>query len=373
MQKLIDRLSAELMQREAKGLMRSLRTSDLIDFASNDYLGMARSRALFEVINQEVAQLSGKLNGAAGSRLLSGNTALAERIERELADFFGGESALLFNSGYAANTGVLSAIPQRHDTIVYDELAHASIKDGARLSLAQAFSFRHNDIADLEKKLQRATGRAFIVVESIYSMDGDMCPLETIVGIADQYNATLIIDEAHSTGVVGPVGKGLAISRGVSAKIAVRIYTFGKAMGCHGACVAGSTVLKDYLVNTSRPFIYTTALPPHALIAISAAFRYLQQNTSLIRQLQENILRFESAMTSRPGYTRSGTAIQCVAFPGNEAVNAAALALNGKGFDVRPIRKPTVPSGQERIRVCLHAYNTPEEIETLAEEIAKLI
>src|SRR5690348_16366783 len=180
-QTLIDRLRGELLQRETAGLQRHLLLQSLIDFTSNDDLGLARSRELFNMIVCEGEGLAGNLNGATGSRLLSGNSALAEKVEHQLATVFQGESALLFNSGYAANLGVLSALPTRNDTIVYDEHAHSSIKDGARLGLPRRLSFRHNDLGDLESKLQRAAGHVFVVVESIYSMDGDRCPLIELV------------------------------------------------------------------------------------------------------------------------------------------------------------------------------------------------
>jgi 8-amino-7-oxononanoate synthase len=369
--RLLQRLQEELTQRETGGLQRHLTLGTLIDFTSNDYLGLSRSRALCEMIAARSLALQGNVNGATGSRLLSGNSALAEEVERQLAAVFEGETALLFNSGYAANIGVLSALPTRNDTILYDELAHASIKDGARLSLARRLSFRHNDFEDLENKLLRASGHCFIVVESIYSMDGDPCPLVELIEVAERHNATVILDEAHSTGVEGPAGGGMALSLGVADRIGVRIYTFGKAMGCHGACVVGPTVLRQYLINTSRPFIYTTALPPHALMTISCAFTYLAAHPELAGQLATNVQRFSAAMSEKSAFVSSGTAIQRLIIPGNERVTTAAARLRNKGFDVRPIRRPTVPEGTERIRICLHAFNTPEDIAALAHELNK--
>jgi 8-amino-7-oxononanoate synthase len=368
---LLDRLQTELAQRESAGLRRYLTLDALIDFTSNDYLGLARSRELFEIITTKSRALHDKLNGATGSRLLSGNSALAEEVEHQLAAVFQGDTALLFNSGYAANLGVLSALPRRNDTIIYDELAHASIKDGARLSLARRLSFRHNDLQDLENKLLRASGHCFIVVESIYSMDGDRCPLVELIEIAERNGATVILDEAHSTGIDGTSGGGMALSLGVADRIGVRIYTFGKAIGCHGACVVGSPVLRQYLINTSRPLIYTTALSPHALLAISCSFSYLQAHPQLADQLASNIQQFSHSLSKLPTFVSTGTAIQRIIVPGNDRVNAAAAHLRGKGFDVRPIRKPTVPEGSERIRICLHAFNTREDIKALAHELNK--
>lgn len=369
---LINRLHDELRQREVAGLKRQLSLNQLIDFTSNDYLGLAHSRELSSMISSRSAVLHDNINGATGSRLLSGNSALAEQVERQLADIFQSESALLFNSGYAANLGVLSSLPQRSDTIIYDELAHASIKDGARLSLARRLSFRHNDLDDLDNKLRQATGHCFVVAESVYSMDGDRCPLADLVTLVENHNATLVLDEAHSTGVVGIRGEGMALSSGLAERIGIRIYTFGKAMGCHGACVAGPAVLCEYMINTARPFIYTTALPPHALLTISCAFSFLERRPYLAQRLAANIAQFSNAMAGNPAYKGSDTAIQCIRIPGNTQVNAAAAHLRGKGFDVRPIRTPTVPAGSERIRVCLHTFNEAEDIGMLADEINKL-
>src|SRR5258708_29865889 len=228
----------------------------LIDFSSNDYLGLAKSRELFEIIQREIERIATPYNGATGSRLLSGNSELAERLEAKLAAIFHAQRTLLFNSGYTANLAVLSSLPQRGDTIIYDELAHACIKDGARLSLASRFSFKHNDLNDLEEKIKRSKGNIFIAVESIYSMDGDECPLEELTTLAEKYNAILILDEAHSTGSYGENGSGLAVQKKLEGKIAVRVYTFGKAIGVHGACVAGGGTFVNYLLQFTRPFYY---------------------------------------------------------------------------------------------------------------------
>ena len=163
----------------------------------------------------------------------------------------------------------------------------------------------------------------------------------------------------------------MALALGIADRIGVRIYTFGKAMGCHGACVVGSQVLRQYLINTSRPLIYTTALPPHALLTISCSFSYLKAHPALAHQLASNIVQFSNSLSKVPTFVSTGTAIQRIIVPGNERVNAAAAHLRGKGFDVRPIRKPTVPAGSERIRICLHAFNTVEDIEALAHELNK--
>lgn len=369
---LIDRLQKELAQRESTGLLRQLSTERLTDFISNDYLGLARSRTLHDLVTAKFRNSEGIINGATGSRLLSGNSTLAEQLEDELARIFHGDAALLFNSGYVANLGVLSSIPTRNDTILYDELAHASIKDGARLSLARRLSFRHNDLNDLEHKLKQAGGQCYVVVESVYSMDGDRCPLPELVALAERFDATIVLDEAHSTGVDGEGGAGIANALGIAEKIGIRIYTFGKAMGCHGACVVGSPVVKEYLINRSRPFIYTTALPPHALLTITCAFAFLEANPQLVRQLQTNIALFVQHLNGHHKDPSAATAIQSIQFPGNKNVNRASAELRARGFDVRAIRAPTVPAGTERIRICIHSFNEHSDIIQLAQAISGL-
>jgi 8-amino-7-oxononanoate synthase len=359
-------LQKKLEARERAGLMRFLKKENpaLIDFASNDYLGLARSRELQGLIEAEVARHSFN-NGATGSRLLTGNLEYTQTVEEYLAGFFQSESALIFNSGYTANLAVLSSLPGKDDTIIYDELAHACIKDGARLSLAKRFSFRHNDLQDLESKLRKATGQIYIAIESIYSMDGDEAPLKAITALATSYGAVMVLDEAHSTGVAGKEGRGLAVDSGLKDSIGIRVYTFGKAMGVHGACVAGSAELQQYLINFARPFIYTTALNPHSVASIYCAFKYREVNQHLQDQLGENIQTYLSGTFGVQNKTKSHSAIQTLLIPGNERVRAAGERLQQEGLDVRPILSPTVAVGTERLRICLHAFNTGAQIEKL--------
>ena len=358
----------QLQKRTLENSFRFLKTNaNLIDFTSNDYLGLARSIELNDQVVNKINSLHLKKNGATGSRLLSGNSAYTEEVEHRLAKIFKAEATLIFNSGYTANLGILSSIPQRGDTIIYDELAHACIKDGARLSLADRFSFKHNDLNDLEQKLKRSKGKTFIAVESIYSMDGDECPLEQLTVLAEKYDANIILDEAHGTGVMGEDGGGLAVSLNLENKIAIRTYTFGKAMGCHGACVAGATNLIQYLINFSRPFIYTTALPPHNTVTIDCAFEFLSKNIILQKQLHAKINLF--ILTNPDIRTKSKSAIQAVVIPGNENVKRISLQLQEQGFDVRPILSPTVPKGLERLRICLHTYNSNDDIIQLSKSL----
>ncbi|MBO9573185.1 MAG: 8-amino-7-oxononanoate synthase, partial [Chitinophagaceae bacterium] len=300
-------------------------------------------------------------SGSTGSRLISGNYPLIEKVEKDIAEFHDAEAALIFNSGYDANTGILSCVPQKGDTILYDALSHASIRDGIRLSFARSFSFAHNDVDDLEKKLQAAEGNIFIITESVFSMDGDTAPLAEIIKLCKEYNAKLIIDEAHGIGVIGEKGEGLMQSLGLHKACFARIYTYGKAAGCHGAAIAGSQALKDYLINFCRQFIYTTALPASAVQTISAAYSMFPGMKNERQHLQKLVKTFHENVGSLTIST-SFTPIQGIIIPGNEQVKKASSFLRESSFDVRPILYPTVPLSKERLRVVLHAFNTEDEV-----------
>jgi 8-amino-7-oxononanoate synthase len=377
MQSIEQRLANKLREREKAGNLRILSLSKgLIDFCSNDYLGLAKSEILHQQIQQAYAKLPQGLNGATGSRLISGHTDLAEKLEHLLATIFQAESVLLFNSGYSANTAILSAIPQKNDTILYDEYIHASLKEGARLSFANRFSFRHNDCEDLERKLKKASGEIFIIAESVYSMDGDFAPLEEILALCQTYDAHLIWDEAHSTGLWGTNGNGFACSKNLHSQIFARIYTFGKAMGVHGACIAGSHTLTDYLINFARPFIYTTALPAHSLVSIQEAFNYIHLQPQLQEGIHQKIQYFtrqlENYTLLKDYWIESQSPIQAVKIGGNVSTRQIAASLQQAGFDVRPILSPTVKEGEERLRICLHMFNSREEISQLIKHLAKV-
>ncbi len=375
---LIHKLQQKLLDRAEHNSLRKLTLNrGMIDFFSNDYLGLARSEELSADILKEFETQKGNVNGSTGSRLLSGNTAYTMKVEEELAAVFRAEKILLMNSGYNANLAVLSSIPQKGDTVIYDELVHASIKDGYRLGFASRFPFRHNDLGDLEAKLQKGKGDVFVVVESVYSMDGDAAPLLEMVNLCEQYGANLIVDEAHTTGIMGEHGSGMACALGIEQRIFARIYTFGKGMGIHGACVAGSRILIDYLVNYARSFIYTTALPVHSVAAVKCAFRYLQKHPGLAQELTDKIHFFKSGlpqeMISTGRYIPSNSPIQVLMTPGNLEVKKCAEALQAGKLDVRPILSPTVKEGEERLRICLHVYNTQEELELLMKSLNELL
>lgn len=358
-----DFLSDKLAEREQQGALRRLQVvAGKIDFCSNDYLGIVTNNLLPE-------PYQALKNGSTGSRLLSGNYPLMAETEAQIAAFHEAPAALLFNSGYDANVGLLACVAQRGDTILYDQLSHASLRDGIRLSFAHSFSFLHNDLDDLRKKLTQASGRIFIVTESVFSMDGDLCPLNELVGLAHQFNAHLIIDEAHATGVIGKDGAGLVQQLGLQQQVFARMHTFGKACGCHGAVVLGSERLKTYLVNFARSLVYTTALPEHAVAMIHAAYQKFPLMHEERGRLQELISRFRT-MRSPFEKLDSETPIQGIVVPGNSAVTARAEKLNAGGFDVRPIRYPTVPKGRERLRIVLHAFNTAAELDNLCTALA---
>ncbi len=360
-------------KRRIDGNLRLLRLnlSDSLDFCSNDYLGFARSAELAGAIEKQVGFQKSLVNGATGSRLLSGNSLLAEELEEAVANFHKAECGLIFNSGYDANLGLFSCIASRSDTILYDELSHASIIDGVRLSTAHAFKFRHNDLEHLEALMKKASGTIYVGVESVYSMSGDFSPLSQILGLCEKYHALLIVDEAHATGVFGEKGKGRVVELGLEKKVFARVHTFGKALGVHGAIILGSEELRTFLINFSRPFIYSTALPPHSLIAVQCAYHFLNAQEGRINMLRERIVFFKekAGLLKSLLFEESFSAIQCVIIKGNVKVKALAGSIQSRGYDVRPILSPTVASGSECIRICLHTFNTFEQIQGLLNEI----
>ncbi|SFB00023.1 8-amino-7-oxononanoate synthase [Flavobacterium swingsii] len=362
-------LLAKLEQRKQNNALRSLSLrNNLIDFSSNDYLGFSKSESIFDKIHQFLLDRNIKINGATGSRLLSGNHHLYQETEDLIAKFHQSETALIFNSGYDANVGFFSAVPQRNDVILYDELCHASIRDGIQLSNAKSYKFNHNDFENLEKlilKCQTELVEVYIVTESVFSMDGDCPNLEELALLSEKNHCNLVIDEAHALGVFGEKGQGLVQELQLQNKVFARIMTFGKGLGCHGAAILGSQNLKEYLVNFARSFIYTTGLSPHSVATILVAYNQLKNDTIQIDKLRENIIHFnqeKQILGLKPMFVRSKSSIQSAIIPGNQNVKNIAKQIQEKGFDVKAILSPTVPEGQERLRICLHSYNSKEEI-----------
>ncbi|MFK7953852.1 MAG: aminotransferase class I/II-fold pyridoxal phosphate-dependent enzyme [Ekhidna sp.] len=336
-----------------------------IDFYSNDYLGLAQSEQLKKRIATEQQSLDGIPNGATGSRLLSGNSSYAEKVENKIAHFHNTESALIYSSGYTANLGLISCLATKETTLFTDELIHASLIDGARLGQSSKIRFKHNDPIDLEQKLQRVSGQKLVIVESIYSMDGDICPLEEIASICQKQNTMLIVDEAHSMALAGKNGEGLIQQLNLENQVLARIMTFGKGSGVHGAAVVGPSWLKEYQINFSRSTIFSTAPSPHQFATISAMYNVLPEITEERNKLREVISYFISKRENSNGWINSPSHIQSLIIPGNEQVVNIASKLQASGINALPIRRPSVAEGAERIRFCLHSYNTKEEIDLL--------
>ncbi len=382
-----NKLENKISLRKENKAFRSLgKSTMLIDFSSNDYLGMAKSEIVFDAAHQFLIDDNSKINGATGSRLLSGNHSLYELVEKQISEFHRSESALIFNSGYDVNIGFFSSVPQRGDVIVYDELIHASIRDGIQLSNAKAHKFKHNDIEDLKCLLERSReasskeAEIYVVTESVFSMDGDMPDLFKMSELIKKYNGYFVVDEAHAIGVFGAKGCGKIQELNLEKEVFARIVTFGKALGCHGAAVLGSQKLTDYLVNFARSFIYTTGLSPHALATIRSVYNQLvissEYRKSRQQLLKENIQFFKSELLRlqlQKAFIESNSAIHCCLVSGTIKTKKTANRLREKGYDVKAILSPTVFAGEERLRFCLHSYNSPKEITEVLENLSMFV
>ncbi len=341
------------------GLARKSRTRRLEprtghDFASNDYLGLAGSPRLAGAVTEALAR--GVPVGAAGSRLLRGNHPEHEALEAEAAAFFGSERALYLGSGYAANVALLSALPQRGDLIVHDELIHASAHEGMRLSKADTVSVPHNDAGAFDDAIARwraagGAGTPYIAVESVYSMDGDRAPVADLIAIAERHDGFLMVDEAHATGIFGPSGRGLtAAFEGREALIA--LHTCGKALGASGALVTAAGPIVDFLINRARPFIYATAPSPLMAAAVRESLRVLADEPWR-REALAGLIAGAQARLAGLGLPSSDTQIQPVILGSNARATAVAAQVQAAGYDCRAIRPPTVPEGTARLRISL--------------------
>ena len=380
--KLPENLSKKLEIRKQNNALRQLpEHTNLVDFTSNDYIGFSNSKLIFDAAHQYLVKNAIFSNGATGSRLISGNHQVYQEAENYIAQFHQAASALIFNSGYDANVGFFSSVPQKGDLILYDELCHASIRDGIQLSYAKAYKFNHNDFEDLEKRLRQAQSdnlikEIYIVTETVFSMDGDCPNMEELIAVSEKYGGYLVVDEAHALGVFGNNGQGLVQEFEAQDKVFARIMTFGKGLGCHGAAILGSLELRAYLVNFARSFIYTTGLSPHSVATILVGYQHLEKENKDIKLLRENIIHFnqqKNLLGLKPIFVRSKSSIQSVIIPGNEKVKAIANQLQKKGFDVKAILSPTVPEGQERLRFCLHSYNTKDEISEVLQLLSNFV
>jgi 8-amino-7-oxononanoate synthase len=357
-----------LRRREEKGRLRAMSLNDgLVDFSSNDYLSLSKNASLRKVFLKEF-KYCGKM-GSGGSRLLDGNHSYIERLEVEISRFHNAPAGLIFNSGFDANVSVFTCVPQPNDWIIYDELIHASVHDGMKLSRAKnQLPFKHNSIKSLRECLEKASRDSskniFIAVESVYSMDGDTAPLSEIVQLTKSFNdlkTYIIVDEAHATGIIGPNGRGLVSKLGIENDIFIRVHTFGKALRSNGSVVLCSQITRKYLINYARPFIYSTSMAYPALASIRASYKFLQTNEfSRVRaRLWRKISYFDKLYASAEPSKSPIIGVVC-SNPGQ----LAALCKT-HGIIARPIVYPTVPKGKERIRICIHANNTKEQIAKL--------
>jgi 8-amino-7-oxononanoate synthase len=335
--------------------LRSLAPRAGIDFSSNDYLALASYPRMRKAISAAVE--AGTPIGAGGSRLLRGNCAEHESLETEAARFFGAEAAIFFGSGYIANFAVLTTLPQRGDLLVLDQLVHASIHEGARAGRAEFRFSTHNDANSVEEiiqdwRRQGGTGRIWIVAESLYSMDGDFAPLDALSAIADRHDAFLMVDEAHATGVFGPRGRGLTAAYEGRENL-IAIHTCGKALGAAGALVTATKVLRDFIVNRCRPFIFSTAPSPLMAVAVQEALSILRDEPGHQQRLKGLIDFAHGEIGARKGWRLSGSQILPFIVGDNARAMALAAALQARGFDIRGIRPPTVPPGTARLRISL--------------------
>lgn len=382
-------LKAWLNQQRERGGLRSLRPvirrgagrltlagddeRELLDFSSNDYLALAEHPALIAAAHEALRRFGA---GSGAARLMSGDLALHHELEDAVAQLKGKEAALTFGSGYMANVGIIPALVDRHGLIFSDRLNHASIHDGCRLSGARLVRFRHNDLNHLEALLKekRGAGTPLIVVESIYSMDGDRCPLRELVELKERFGCLLMVDEAHATGVFGENGGGVIEEDGVSEAVDLAMGTFGKALGSYGAYMAGNRELIEYLVNRARSFVFSTALPPAVAAASLAAVRLIRQEPSLRRELQEKIAYFKGLLRNGGyGADLGPSQIIPILVGGSEAALRKADLLRRQGLFVTAVRPPTVPEGTARLRFSITRHHSAADLSLAAKALLEIM
>lgn len=364
---------ADLRGLAARGRLRALKARAGIDFTSNDYLGLAESEELNRAAAAAVAR--GVPVGSGGSRLLRGNHPEHEALEAEAAAYFGAETALYFGGGFVANQAIFSTLPQRGDLVVHDELIHASVHEGLRRGRAEFVGVAHNDIDAFEAAIVRwraagGKGRPWLAVESLYSMDGDSPDLGGLFAVADRHDAMLVIDEAHATGVLGPNGRGLA-ARFEGCQNVVTLHTCGKALGTVGGFILAPRVLRDFLVNRCRPFIFATAPSPLIAAITRAAIELSRTNPERRERLARLVAFAGREIRHRCGLEASGSHIVPVVIGADQAAVAVAASLQRRGFDIRAIRPPTVPEGTARLRIALTANITEAIVADLFAALAE--
>ena len=374
-----NKLIKKLTNREEDKSIRNLEVQENeIDFFSNDYLGLSKSKKVFQETHQYLVKNQLEINGATGSRLLSGNHSLFQRVEDKLCEFHNSETALVFNSGYDANLGFFSSVLTREDIVLYDEYIHASIRDGITISNSKSYKFNHNDLENLAQTIEKVKKEGqtiYVVTESVFSMDGDSPDLISLTNYCTANSFYLIVDEAHAIGVLGENGRGEVQRLGIESQVFARVITFGKALGCHGAAILGESLLRDYLINFSRSFIYTTSLPPHSLATILFAYQEMEES-NLQGQLNSNIELFKNELIRlklQSYFIESTSAIQSCVINGSNRIKKIAAHIQKKGFNIKPILSPTVPFGSERLRFCIHSYNSKKEISEVLELLATFV
>jgi 8-amino-7-oxononanoate synthase len=363
------RLEDELAALREQDQFRELSIPVGIDLGSNDYLGLSSDTRLKDAIIR--AMNEGGRIASTGSRLLSGNSERWEALEAEFAEFVGAEAALYFSSGYAANLGLLTSILKRTDTVFSDSSNHASITDGIRLSFARKVVFPHLDLEYLESAMKRTMGgQRVVVVESLFSMEGDRAPLHDLLALCGRYDAALIVDEAHSVGVDGPEGSGMIANIGRSETVLATIHTCGKALAAMGAFVAGSRTLRDFLVNHARTFIFTTALPPYCAAQIHESLKLAREADAArtrLKELSEYLRRNLKAAGFDTG--KSDSQIIPLVLGSNETALRFAASVTSSGFAIRAIRPPTVPPGTARLRLSLNAKLSVANLDAVTEAL----
>ncbi|MBE2993291.1 8-amino-7-oxononanoate synthase [Sphingomonas sp. CFBP 13603] len=353
---------------------RSLRPRQGVDFASNDYLGLAGSDRLRGAMVDALRR--GMPVGSGGSRLLRGNAPEHEALEADAATFFGTATALFFASGYVANTILFATLPQRGDLIVHDALIHASAHEGMRLTRATFVAAAHNDANAFEDAIvdwrrSGGTGRAWIAVESLYSMDGDRAPLVALAEIADRHDAILLIDEAHATGVFGTDGRGLAEGLDGRENV-ISLRTCGKALGCEGALLCGPATMREFIVNRGRGFIFSTAPSPLMALAVGEALRIIADEPARRKRLWDLIATAERVLAPY-GVAATGSQILPLVLGDAARTMRVAGAIQAAGFDVRGIRPPTVPEGTSRLRISLTLNAAVADIEALGKVMGEAL
>lgn len=369
---ILERLQSELSQMQGMGLKRKLypQLDKKINFTSNDYLGLSKDPRVLQAFQEGMEQYG---LGSVGSRLLGGDRDSFHQLESKWSQWKGVERSLFYNSGFNANISIPSALCSKETHLFSDKLNHASLYDGIQLSPGQLHRYAHNDLEHLESLLKKYSGEGIILTESIFSMDGDQAPLLEIQALAERYECILIVDEAHSDGVMGPEGKGLVHELQLEDKVDLVISTFGKAYGCSGAIVAGRSILIDTLLQKSRGFTYTTAIPPAMAHAISTSIDVSIEESHRRENLQTLSSDFRQALQEN-GFDIAGSQSQIVpiVLGSNERALMWAEEIQQRGYWVQAIRQPTVPQGSARLRINICAHHIQEQVEGLLKLILKI-